>query len=301
MNFSKRELTASLCLHELMQKFSWTRITFVTSISNSAAKMNIYLYENVTDYYFKFSLTFHVAIGCATCLRNVQTKADWDVLTLLILVQSWHFRESVKRGNKFWSETYAAMATFNKKTFLKTSMSDLPCHSRGKQIDTTPETFLAAPPNVSPIPHTPHHIITWLRHFSWKNAFYPFYYFTFAVNIFQPGIMLEAFQPLSLDSKITAVSCACCWGKYSNQSQERECFSSCWSPMKVKNHFQIAQRAALARPASAHSREDLSPEISWRESPTGFLSVFPSPADPRAVTQHQEVWNGTISGRGCPC
>lgn len=180
-------------------------------------------------------------------------------------------------------------------------MSDLPCHSRGKQIDTTPETLLAARPNVSP--HTTH--TTSYYHmteaFLMEKCILPLLLFHICSEYFSAWYSAGRISPLSLDSKITAVSCACCWGKYSNQSQESECFSSCWSPLKVKNHFQIVQRVALARPASAHSREDLSPEISWRESPTGLLSVFPSAADPRAVTQHREVWNGTISGRGCPC
>lgn len=47
----------------------------VISISNREAK-NIHLYENVTEYYFKLSLTFHLAICCAKGLQNVQTRAD---------------------------------------------------------------------------------------------------------------------------------------------------------------------------------------------------------------------------------
>lgn len=38
--------------------------------------MNIYLYGHVMDYYFKLSLTFHLAVCCAECLESVQTKAD---------------------------------------------------------------------------------------------------------------------------------------------------------------------------------------------------------------------------------
>lgn len=38
--------------------------------------MNIYLCGTATDYYFKLSLTLYLAIDCAKCLPNVQTKAD---------------------------------------------------------------------------------------------------------------------------------------------------------------------------------------------------------------------------------
>lgn len=81
------------------------------------------------------------------------------------------------------------VVTFNKNI----SMSHLPYQSREKQIDTVPEVFLAVPQNVSPYPT--HHIILSLdRGISHGKCILPFYYFTFAVNIFQPDIMLEAFH-----------------------------------------------------------------------------------------------------------
>lgn len=63
--------------------------------------------------------------------------------------------------------------------------------------------------------------------------------------------------------------------------------------VKVKNHFQsIKKKTASVRAANAHSCEDLLVETLWRESPTGFLPVFPLQPT-QAVTELQEVRHGT--------
>lgn len=79
-----------------------------------------------------------------------------------------------------------------------------------------PEAVLAVPPNVSP-PHTPHSIITWPRHFSWKNVFYPF-----IISHLQ-WYFLAWYYARSL-AKITPVSCTNSCRKMLKSITERECF-----------------------------------------------------------------------------
>lgn len=63
-------------------------------------------------------------------------------------------------------------------------------------------------------------------------------------------------------------------------------------PGEGKESLPEHKKTVSVRAANAHSCEDLLVETLWRESPTGFLPVFPLQPT-QAVTELREVRHGT--------
>lgn len=121
-------------------------------------------------------------------------------------------------------------------------------------------SFSGCPTECFPPYHTPHNIITWPRHVSWKHVFYPLLLFHICSEYFSAWYYAGSVSLLPLDSLQKQHQFPVLVARENAQINSRAgVFLILLILMKVKNHFQNIKEKKRRGPraANVHSREDL--------------------------------------------